>query len=100
MEASLLDARDDRVVLVSNVVPVDDLKEPVDEAATIGTIVVVVGVLPNIKREDWMCAPDCAFVVVVDSGVPELLGHRVVDEQCPATSVAGCGFELAFPALV
>ncbi len=38
--------------------------------------------------------------MLVDREVTQLLGNWVVDEQCPATSSAGCSLEFAFPALV
>ena len=45
---------DGLTVAVARLFPVDDLKEGIYERATIRAVVVVVGVFPDIEREDRM----------------------------------------------
>mgnify|MGYP006305062159 CR=1 FL=1 len=48
----LLDAAGDLLVLLGGLLEVDDLEEGVDEVAAVRAVVVVVGVLPDVERED------------------------------------------------
>jgi hypothetical protein len=43
---------DGLLVLFGGVVPVDDFEERVDEATAVRAVIVVVGVLPDVQRED------------------------------------------------
>ena len=45
---------DGLIVAVARLFPVDDLEEGIDERATIRAVVVVVGVFPDVEREDGM----------------------------------------------
>src|SRR6056297_1820792 len=75
---ALLELVDELVVARGRLPPVDDLEEGVDEVAAGRAVVVVVGVLPDVEREDGVAAPERALVVLVDDDVAELIGEAVV----------------------
>ena len=97
---TLLVVRSRLSVVLGGGIPIDDLEERIDEAPAVGTVVVVVRVLPDVEREHWVCAPERAVVVLVDREVAQLVGDRVVDEQRPARGGRRRGLELALPALI
>ena len=52
-EGSLM-TNDNLIVAMTRFFPIDDLEEGIDEQATIRAVVVVIGVFPDVERENRM----------------------------------------------